>query len=529
MCAAFHTVPLEDLPRYSSSSDNIPPPESNLDARFQIVPSLNEKVALYRGPAYTLEADALLIAANESFTERSGVTGEVWKLLGKDLQRECAKCDKVRTGEVAVTGSGRLPCKKIMHSVGPRYNEQYRTAAENALHFCYRNSLRLLKEEKLRTLAATCVYTKRKRYPRDAAAHIVIRTARRFLEKYGDDVDRIVFCFDDDEDKAIYEKIVPLYFPRDDKELQYSVENLPADVGNEDGETVIAERKIRINSFPIAPTLSKNLFEAKAAKNERGFETMDPLVDLAQQRFKVNGFSQMVPDQDEIRKQAVQRQLKNMSRGERSNLRYERMLRDSRAEDLSDVAKLGFIYKSGRDINGSTIIVIVARHLPAKKVDMNRVLLYIIRVMDSIVEKSYSIVYVHSQMQSQNQPELSWMQEVTSIFNRKYKKNLKKFFVVHPTFWVKMVFWSLSPVISGKFWSKLKYVSALSELEKYLEIEKLDLPEQVIAHDRKRSGSGVSAGAAFAARSGVGGGVTTGSTAAPAPQPSRISEVRKAL
>jgi hypothetical protein len=137
---------------------------------------------------------------------------------------------------------------------------------------------------------------------------------------------------------------------------------------------------------------------------------MDPLVDLTQQRFKVNGFSQMVPDQDEIRKQAVQRQLKNMSRGERSNLRYERMLRDSRAEDLSDVAKLGFIYKSGRDINGSTIIVIVARHLPAKKVDMNRVLLYIIRVMDSIVERSYSIVYVHSQMQSQNQPELSWMQ-----------------------------------------------------------------------------------------------------------------------
>ena len=242
MCAAFTTFPLEGLTPYSSPSSEHNSGESNLDARFQIVPTLNEKIALYRGAAYALEADALLIAANESFTERSGVTGEVWKLLGKELQRECAKCDKVRTGEVAVTGSGRLPCKKIMHSVGPRYNEQYRTAAENALHFCYRNSLRLLKEEKLRTLAATCVYTKRKRYPRDAAAHIVVRTARRFLEKYGDDIDRIVFCFDDDEDKAIYERIVPLYFPRDDKELQNSLANLPDDIGNEDGETVIAER-----------------------------------------------------------------------------------------------------------------------------------------------------------------------------------------------------------------------------------------------------------------------------------------------
>jgi len=166
----------------------------------------------------------------------------------------------------------------------------------------------------LKTLAATCVYTKRKRYPRDAAAHIVIRTARRFLEKYGGEIDKIVFCFDDDEDMAIYNRIVPLYFPRNDEELQSSIENLPEDVGNEDGETVIAERKIRINSFPIAPTLSKNLFEAKAKKNERGFETMDPLVDLAQSHFHVNGFAQMVPDQDEVRKQAVQRQLKNMSR-----------------------------------------------------------------------------------------------------------------------------------------------------------------------------------------------------------------------
>ena len=143
-----------------------------------------------------------------------------------------------------------------------------------------------------------------------------------------------------------------------------------------------------------------------------GFAEQEALVQLDRYMPKVAGFAQMVPDQDEIRKANVQKQLKNMNKSERGNLRYERMLRDSRLEDLSDIAKLGFIYKSGRDINGRTIIVIVARHLPAKAIDMNRVLLYIIRVMDSIVEREYSIVYVHSTMQSQNQPELSWMQEV---------------------------------------------------------------------------------------------------------------------
>jgi hypothetical protein len=74
------------------------------------------------------------------------------------------------------------------------------------------------------------------------------------------------------------------------------------------------------------------------------------------------------------------------------SLRYERLLRDSRAADLSDIAKLGFIYTSGRAINGRIVVVIVSRHLPAKAIDMNRVLLYIIRVMDTIVEREYSVV-----------------------------------------------------------------------------------------------------------------------------------------
>lgn len=186
----------------------------------------------------------------------------------------------------------------------------------------------------------------------------------------------------------------------------------------------------------------------------------------------------------------VQKQLRSMNKEQKNNLKYERLLRDSRAEDLSDIAKLGFIYKSGRDLGGRMVVVIVARRLPAVSIDMNRVLLYIIRVMDSIVDKEYSIVYVHSTMKSKNQPELSWLQEVTSIFSRKYKKNLKQFFVVHPTFWVKMVFWALQPVISDKFLgSKLKYINNIVELESYLVTDQLSLPTEVVQHDRTRSRS----------------------------------------
>ena len=77
-----------------------------------------------------------------------------------------------------------MPCKKIIHTVGPRYNERYVTAAESALHYCYRNAMEMAVENKLTSLAVSCVYTERKGYPRREAAHIAIRTVRRFLEQF---------------------------------------------------------------------------------------------------------------------------------------------------------------------------------------------------------------------------------------------------------------------------------------------------------------------------------------------------------
>jgi hypothetical protein len=223
-----------------------------------------------------------------------------------------------------------------------------------------------------------------------------------------------------------------------------------------------------------------------------------------------NSYAQMIPDQDEVRKQSVKKQLSEMTKSDLQNLRYERLLRDSRAADLSDIAKLGFIYKSPRGRNGRTVIVILGRNLITSEssLDWNTVLLYIIRVMDTIVEKEYEMIYVHhnkedssSSSSTENSstknssntqtPELSWLQEVSRIFDRKYKKNLKDFFVVHSSFWVKMVFWTLSPLISTKFYkSKLKYVNSLAELGGYFDVGSLKIPVEIGEIDRKRGNSG---------------------------------------
>ena len=111
-----------------------------------------------------------------------------------------------------MTKACNLPARRMIHTVGPRYNDKYHNAAENALHGCYRSCLSILIENKLRTIAFPCVYTKGKCYPREDGAHVALRTVRRYLEHFPDRVDSIIFAVENDMDYAIYLKLLPLYF-----------------------------------------------------------------------------------------------------------------------------------------------------------------------------------------------------------------------------------------------------------------------------------------------------------------------------
>lgn len=152
-----------------------------------------------------MEVDAIVNTTNEALTERTGCSGSIMFAGGPELATACVHSDPCRTGEAVITVAGRLAAKyvqvhvtcrapvatitqqsihavpppslrHVIHTVGPKYNEKYKTAAENALHNCYRNCLRVLKENDLSTIAFPCVYTTKKGYPREAAAHIAIRT-----------------------------------------------------------------------------------------------------------------------------------------------------------------------------------------------------------------------------------------------------------------------------------------------------------------------------------------------------------------
>jgi hypothetical protein len=117
--SSSNLIPAASLESYAPASAD-PPPPPPLQGRsptFPIAPSLNAKLHLHTGPAFVIGADALLLATNESFTERGGVVGEVWKKLGKELEDEVRKAEKVRGERRRVGRAKRAQTRRSWRSL----------------------------------------------------------------------------------------------------------------------------------------------------------------------------------------------------------------------------------------------------------------------------------------------------------------------------------------------------------------------------------------------------------------------------
>jgi len=170
-------------------------------------------------------------------------------LAGDELNTAIARVEGCRTGEAKMTPGFNLHARYIIHTVGPRYNARYKTAAENALHSCYRVCVQLAKENRLKTVAFCIINSEKRGYPREEGAHIALRTLRRSMEHFKSDFERIVFCVENDADFELYRNLMRLYFPRNNDEYRLSCLKLPENCGNEWGETVIEERVIRVGAL----------------------------------------------------------------------------------------------------------------------------------------------------------------------------------------------------------------------------------------------------------------------------------------
>ncbi|KAM9302168.1 ADP-ribose glycohydrolase MACROD1 [Gastrophryne carolinensis] len=174
---------------------------------------LNEKISIFRGDITKLEVDAIVNAAKQSLLGGGGVDGCIHQAAGPLLKQECSSLGGCETGQAKITCGYLLPARNVIHTVGPVAEGNPGASQREDLSNCYKNSLSLAAENKLRTVAFPCISTGVYGYPADQAADVALETIRAYLEENKDKFDRIIICVFLEKDEEIYLKKLPEYFP----------------------------------------------------------------------------------------------------------------------------------------------------------------------------------------------------------------------------------------------------------------------------------------------------------------------------
>ncbi|XP_076785970.1 ADP-ribose glycohydrolase MACROD2 isoform X8 [Arvicanthis niloticus] len=213
--------------------------EENTQEAPQMKKSLSEKVSLYRGDITLLEVDAIVNAANASLLGGGGVDGCIHRAAGPCLLAECRNLNGCETGHAKITCGYDLPAKYVIHTVGPIARGHINGSHKEDLANCYQSSLKLVKENNLRSVAFPCISTGIYGFPNEPAAVIALGTIKEWLAKNHQEVDRIIFCVFLEVDFKIYKKKMSEFFPVDD----YNEEIADADMKEDADESGPEEKQ----------------------------------------------------------------------------------------------------------------------------------------------------------------------------------------------------------------------------------------------------------------------------------------------
>lgn len=172
---------------------------------------------LWQGDITTLKCDAIVNAANSGMTgcyipNHRCIDNAIHTFAGVELRLTCEQLMEQQgypepTGQAKITPAFNLPCRYVLHTVGPIISGIVTREDKELLASCYRSCLELAAENGLESVAFCCISTGEFHFPNELAAEIAVRTVKEFLKKQTS-VKKVIFNVFKDLDKAIYEKLL---------------------------------------------------------------------------------------------------------------------------------------------------------------------------------------------------------------------------------------------------------------------------------------------------------------------------------
>ena len=172
---------------------------------------------LWQGDITTLKCDPIVNAANSGMTgcycpNHSCIDNAIHTYAGVQLRLACAEIIDRQghpepTGQAKITAAFDLPCRYVLHTVGPIINGRVTKADKELLSSCYRSCLELAAEKGLESVAFCCISTGEFHFPNQLAAEIAVQTVKEFLQT-PTSIKKVIFNVFKDMDKKIYERLL---------------------------------------------------------------------------------------------------------------------------------------------------------------------------------------------------------------------------------------------------------------------------------------------------------------------------------
>ena len=152
-------------------------------------------IQIVRNDITKMNCDAIVNAANQTLLGGGGVDGAIHRAAGPELLAECKTLGGCHTGEAKITGAHRLPCKYVIHTVGPVWRGGGRHEEEKLIS-CYRNSLKLAEDYHCDSVAFPLISASAYGYPKEQALQIAVSEICKYLIHH--DIMVYIVVFDKD-------------------------------------------------------------------------------------------------------------------------------------------------------------------------------------------------------------------------------------------------------------------------------------------------------------------------------------------